>query len=349
MSAPSSSAAKPPQKISDEKRAEIGVEGFYNIDKRRFVAMTDRAITQAKKKDPTIIYDETYGLVSNDQDAIEKFIELNDLVELSKESVQAAIDSKAKPTSAKSSSSASKVAPSSTEFIQKVKTMLENMKNPAKFLNISTLREVNAGKKDLVYNNGKRIAARKQDAQLFAQVSVQLGGSPSGGLGQPVGLDEPDVSGSSVEPPSSASRRIKSGLQLGKRVFGTASALASVSEKANAEPTPVAPVQVPEDDENDGNEEEEKNGGESEPAATSAASSVQVAPPVASVSTSSASASTSSASTSSASAPPAVVPKKLEIISRPSTVRPLIKPGALPFASKPPLMTSFTLSKPSVS
>lgn len=306
-------SAKAPKRITDEKRAKIGVDGYLNIDKGTFVAKSERAIQAAKKKDPNIIYDSVFGLVSTSQDAIDDFIEFNDLTELDPDVLEAPVVAKVSAsasasassvTSAKSSSSRD---PKSNDFIQKVTDMLQNLKNPAKFLNISTMREVNGGKKDLVYNHGRKIAAREVDRKLLDEVSIALGGSPSGGLGRATAISEAESQGdqsqSSIEPPGATRNRMVSRTVTanGRHVYGrpvpaeqSASAIPASSTTSSS-----AMITLPEDD------MEERKGEEV----------VQSM-------------------------------KKLEISSRPSMIRPLTKPDSLPFAIKKPLNTVFTIAKP---
>jgi len=302
-------SAKVPKRITDEKRAKIGVDGYLNIDKGTFVAKSERAIQAAKKKDPSIIYDNLFGLVSTSQDAINDFIEFNELVELDPDVLEAPVVAKVS-ASASASASASSVTsakssssrdPKSNDFIQKVTDMLQNLKNPAKFLNISTMREVNGGKKDLIYNHGRKIAAREGDRKLLDEVSIALGGSPSGGLGRANELSgaesQGDESQSSIEPPGATRKRMvaRTVTTNGRHVYGRPEPVAPSASSSSAM------ITLPEDD------MEERKGGEEEVVQSM---------------------------------------KKLEINSRPSLIRPLTKPDSLPFSTKKPLNTVFAIAKP---
>ena len=120
-------------------------------------------------------------------------------------------------------------APSSSAFRERVDKALKALE-PGKFLNLSTMRPVKNGKKELVYNVSFLLAARVEDKQLLDETVVAMGGSSSGGSPSQV---EEQISGE-VRPPDPASRRVGSRTIFEKRIFGTQAALDALDAPAPA-------------------------------------------------------------------------------------------------------------------
>ena len=249
-----------PRKLTDAKKAQIGVKGYYNVDKDSFVAKTAKAVEQGTKKG--LLYDPEYGLVATDRAVITAFIQANGLSPLppglidgSNEAVAApGSPAAAAPAAASSSYSlapvpaAAAAAPASTvaigsaqsstvvtptkkspanaTFLDRVRTKLETVSS-GKFLNLSTMREVKGDKAGLEYNKSYRLAAKSEDSRLLRETVEALGGSPNGGQLAPQEQED------AVPPPTS--NRVRSAVIYNRTVFGTADALAQAREAASSE------------------------------------------------------------------------------------------------------------------
>jgi hypothetical protein len=303
-----------PRKITAEKRAKIGVDGFYNVDRNTFLTKTERAMELGRKKG--LHYDKEYGLVSSDPAAIQAFILANDLKPLA----SGILDS-TPPSAASSGGSTGMKSPkpakeaSSSSFMERVDKSLQALE-AGKFLNLSTMRQVKEGKKDLLYNKRYSLAAKLADKKLLNETIISLGGSAGGQ--EP---EEEDIGASvstEVRAPDPTSRRVGTRSIFEKRLFGTQAALNAVAAEGSLVKSAVPVIA-----------EESKEAIVLEETLASTPSAV-IAPMAALVVT----------------APPEVV-KRPAIEIRPVS-NPIAKPvtGSFSFATKTPLKTSFTLAKP---
>jgi hypothetical protein len=320
------------RKITAEKKAKIGVDGFYNVDKGTWLAKTQRAMQLGKGKG--LYYDTEYGLVSSDPATITAFIAANDLKPLPAgtldevappSSSAAGPSSSAAPASGTSAGKSPKTvkAPSSAAFRERVQKALAALES-GKFLNLSTMRAVKPGKKELIYNAAYLLAAKAEDRVLLNETVEALGGSVSGGS-----IPDTNEAGTGeVRAPNPSSNRVSSRITLEKRLFGTPAALNAAAAASAAAAVVSIPPPVPE-----GKEEIEEAGGEDAPAteADAPATTPAVAAPVATTIT-----------------PPLQI--RRPVIDIKPAAAPLVRPtvSALPFASKAPLKSSFTLAKPSI-
>ena len=315
------SSATAPKKITAAKKAKIGVDGYYNVDKNSIVVKTENAVRTGTAKG--LIYNNEYGLVSSSQEAIDAFIEENELEPLAEGVLASAAPTsagKAKPASAAGAAAAG--APSSAGDLQKIRAALEK-KKPDKFVNIITMREVLGGKRDFEYNIGLGIAAKKEFAQKLTEVVLALGGSPVGG-GNQAGAAS---SSSASSPPAPSSHRVApQGIKFGKKVFGLGGAPvveAGVESAVVAVQPVVVPVAVV------------------APAAAVVAAAV-VAPAAAVVAPAAAVVAPAVAAPQQ---PAAVAPVPLKIVPRPATT--LVKPVAgVMFAPKRQIAAFGAVAKP---
>jgi len=199
------------RKITPEKKAKLGGDKFYNVEKDTWMANSERAIEVGKKKG--LHYDTEYGLVASDPANITAFIQLNELEPIS--GGAAVTPAAGKPAAAKSPKLVK--APTSAAFRDRVSKSLATLE-AGKYLNLSSMRPVKEGKKELVYNKSFALAAKVEDKQLLDETVVALGGSPSGPLSTTGSLASPQPS-SEVRAPDPSSTRVGKKQMLDK--FGT--------------------------------------------------------------------------------------------------------------------------------
>jgi len=251
----------PVKRLSEAKKEKIGVDGYYNIDKDTFVAMSDRAIAQAKKKDPSVIYDLRYGLVSTSADRIAEFVALNDLPELSQRSVNCvgpttpsapASSSNAEPNTealaeqvqglsleeGATSSGSERITRggrqnASANLLQTIRKKLEENTDPSKFYNISTGRFIKHSKsKDKIFNVATRLASNAEDLTLLNQVLAELGE-------QTQGVSASDVPVPVLTPEERAQRRVIAQPMASRRIFGTLPTITTLPSQGNINEQPL--------------------------------------------------------------------------------------------------------------
>ena len=317
------------RKITAEKKAKIGVEGYYNVDRNTFLTKTARAVELGKKKG--LVYDNEYGLVATDPAAITAFIQANELEPLA----AGVLDEVAPVATAGGSASSTAPAPVSSskspktakaptssafrERVEKARATLE----AGKFLNLSTMRQVKSGKKDLIYNNSFSLAAKAEDKQLLAETIEALGGSAAG-----VQSTEIVEQGTSeARTPDPVSRKVGVRMVFEKRLFGTQTALnAAIATGGIPNNTPATPPKTEEKDEEPSLEQVSEQVVEE--------TKINEEPVI------------SASSVPATVLQPAIIRRPVVEI-KPATA-PIVKPaaGSFSFATKAPLKTSFILSKP---